>query len=171
MHNNADKCFYFAYGSNMSLQRIGARISPIQRMGVAQLLGFALKFHKVGQDGSAKGNAWCTGEESDTLWGVLYQLEHSLLDELDKIEGKGQGYDRRTVAVYQGSERVETQIYVATHIDDSLRPFDWYLHHVLSGARQNNLPVEHQNLIVQTASIEDPDRERYHREVSIYDNL
>ncbi|WP_088332858.1 gamma-glutamylcyclotransferase family protein [Lacimicrobium sp. SS2-24] len=171
MHENSDKHFYFAYGSNMSWQRFGARLSPIQRVGVAQLYGFALRFHKVGSDGSAKCNAWCTGEENDTLWGVLYQLQAGQLEILDDIEGNGQGYNRRTVAVYQSHERIETQIYVATHIDESLQPFDWYVQHVLSGARQNNLPAEHQNLIVQTPSIEDPDRARFQREIAIYDNL
>ncbi|GGD59781.1 gamma-glutamylcyclotransferase family protein [Lacimicrobium alkaliphilum] len=171
MQDDAGKCLYFAYGSNMSWQRVGARISPIQRVGVAQLYGFALKFHKVGKDGSAKCNAWCTGEERDTLWGVLYELSADQLETLDQLEGTGQGYQRRTVAVYYEQQRIETQIYVATEIDDDLQPFDWYLEHVLSGARQNNLPAEHQNLIVQTPIIEDSDRARFAREMSIYDNL
>lgn len=43
--------YYFAYGSNMLAARLTAR-----RLGIATLPAWQLRFHKVGSDGSGKGD-------------------------------------------------------------------------------------------------------------------
>ena len=50
---------YFAYGSNLSSARMAARVPSARVVARAQLPGHALRFHKVGRDGSAKCDA-CT---------------------------------------------------------------------------------------------------------------
>jgi hypothetical protein len=52
---------YFAYGSNMSVSRLVARTPSAQPLGRCALRGHQLRFHKVGGDGSAKCDAFHTG--------------------------------------------------------------------------------------------------------------
>ena len=94
--------YYFAYGSNMSYQRIAARVSQCESLGVYYLPQYQFKCHKVGLDGSAKGNAFYTGDES-RIYGVLYALSDADKTLLDTIEGVGKGYECRKVTVYDYS--------------------------------------------------------------------
>jgi gamma-glutamylcyclotransferase len=78
---------YFAYGSNMLTRRLTARSrapSAVAR-GVAAVSGFAVRFHKVGADGSGKCTLVETEEESAVAYGVLYELEDSDGDKLDRV--------------------------------------------------------------------------------------
>src|SRR5690606_35721675 len=98
---------YFAYGSNMSQARLSARIPSATKLIAAELMGFVLAFNKLGIDGSAKGNLLRTGDPIDSVWGVVYQIDATALPLLDSIEGDG--YIRRTVAVYLDDIRLEVQ--------------------------------------------------------------
>ena len=65
---------YLAYGSNMSLNRLRSRTPSARRLGVFELRRHKLKFHKVGQDGSAKCNAFFTGIDTDIVEGVGFEI-------------------------------------------------------------------------------------------------
>lgn len=65
---------YFSYGSNMSLPRLRARAPSAQFVAVARLPGQLLKFHKVGKDGTGKCDALFTGNRSDRVLGVVYDI-------------------------------------------------------------------------------------------------
>lgn len=86
----------------MSYQRIAARVSKCESLGVYYLPQYQFKCHKVGLDGSAKGNAFYTGDES-RIYGVLYALSDADKTLLDTIEGVGKGYECRKVTVYDYS--------------------------------------------------------------------
>ena len=165
------RILYFAYGSNMSSRRLYSRLPEARWLGAARLEGHALRFHKVGQrDGSGKCDACPTGGPDDRVWGVVYSLARSELDRLDHIEGRGAGYQRRNVLVLTPTgERLEAQTYIATHIDPSLKPWDWYRCHVLRGAREAALPDEYIAAIEAVAAKADPDRVRHARELAIYE--
>jgi gamma-glutamylcyclotransferase len=47
---------YFAFGSNMLLERIKKRVPSARALGIATLGGYALRFNKLSKDGSAKAN-------------------------------------------------------------------------------------------------------------------
>ena len=64
----------FAYGSNLCVERILARVRSTRVLTVARLEGHALRFHKRGRDGSAKADAWSSGDPRDVVWGVVYEL-------------------------------------------------------------------------------------------------
>ena len=49
--------YNLAYGSNMSLNRLLARLPNATRIGVSTVTGFTLTFDKQGFDGSGKCNA------------------------------------------------------------------------------------------------------------------
>ena len=161
---------YFAYGSNMSLPRLSSRISIIERLGAAQLPSHQLAFHKVGSDFSAKCDIVFTGQETDCVHGIAYNI--SLQDKtiLDKIEGLGSGYDEKSVQlVLNNGDSSNAVSYYATHIDSTLKPFHWYKQHVLHGAKENSLPSAYIESIEKISSENDPDIKRNKRELSIYD--
>ena len=161
--------FYFAYGSNMSVQRLDQRVPGVRRLGAASLAGHELRFHKSGSDGSGKCDAFYTGLDQHELHGVLFELDSSGKRTLDRFEGLGAGYDEKTVSLALGTgESVEAVTYVATRIDAALQPFHWYKAHVLIGARSAALPSTHIDRIVAEPALDDPDRERHQREMSLY---
>ncbi len=154
--------FYFAYGSNLCRPRLEARIGPSAVIGSAHLQNYRLAFHKNGQDGSAKCNAFYTGSEDDILWGAVYKITLEQKKALDVFEGVGNGYEVKiTEAVFQ-NQTIEIVLYAAqeTHIDNDLLPFDWYHAFVLHGAIAHNLPQDHIEQIRATIAQPDLDRLR-----------
>lgn len=161
---------YFAYGSNMSLKRLRARVPDAQPIGRAALPGHELRFHKRGRDGSAKCDAFYIGPGNRTLAGVLFTLPSSGLTTLDRIEGLGAGYERKQVDVeLDRGDMCRALTYYATDIDAALTPFCWYRHHVLTGANEFGLPRAHIEAIEAVNTLRDPDSERRAREYSHYD--
>jgi gamma-glutamylcyclotransferase len=162
---------YFAYGSNMATQRLRARIASARRVCIASLSGHRLAFHKVSDsDRSGKCDASHTGDPSDRVLGVVYSLAHGAFTALDRFEGRGVGYERRCLTVHSTlGEALEAEVYLATRIDPSLRPFDWYKEHVLRGAVAAALPAPYIASIDAVAAQLDPDPQRRRRELAIYD--
>ena len=164
------RILYFAYGSNMALERLRSRVPSAERICCGFLSGHRLKFHKRGRtDGSGKCDAEHTGNPSDKVHGVLYSIRNDELPLLDKVEGHGYGYERRIVKVTSGTyEVLDAETYIATDIDPRLRPFDWYKEHVLRGARAADLPADYIASIDAVIADADPDNERRMRELVIY---
>lgn len=161
---------YFAYGSNMAVERLKSRISSAQKSCIAMLPRHELKFHKVSKkDGSGKCDAAFTGNSDNKVLGVLYLIELCELKELDSFEGLGYGYERKRVTVHSiTGEAFEAETYTATNIDPARRPFDWYKEHVLQGAMRNGLPSDYIAMIKAVVADVDLDTERRARELAIY---
>lgn len=161
---------YFAYGSNMSLARLRARVPSAVSLGHHTLAAHELRFHKAGSDGSAKCDAFHSGDAGHVVHGVLFDICEREKPYLDRAEGLGFGYDEKRVIVRLTSgERVESVTYFALTIDAALRPYDWYLNHVLVGAREASLPGHYiRERIASIRSIVDPDRERDLRERALH---
>lgn len=161
---------YFAYGSNMSIRRLRARVPSAKPLGVGALEKHRLRFHKVGfRDGSAKCDASETGILDHVVYGVVYRIPDNEKPRLDGIEGLGQGYREKGVAVrLEDGSRIEAFTYCATLVDPALKPFDWYKEHVLRGARENRLPKDYIALIEATECDEDSNQHRRARELRIY---
>ena len=121
------------------------------------------------RDGSGKCDVLATGNSEDYAAGALYAIDPGHRDLLHAIEGVGAGYEVMDVKITTPSDTtVRAFTYYATNIKDDLKPFHWYKHHVVFGARENNLPPEYIDQILSVESIEDPDRARALRELSIY---
>lgn len=162
--------FYFAYGSNMSIERLKSRINSAKFVCVAQLYAHKLEFHKISKkDGSGKCDAFYTGNFNDIVFGAVYSISMNQLKDLDKFEGCGSGYKRKTVLVNLGSDEIlNVETYIATSIDSLLRPLDWYKEHVLRGAQSIALPNEYISMInAVEAKVETDDNKRI-SELSIY---
>ncbi|HAJ76685.1 MAG: gamma-glutamylcyclotransferase family protein [Gammaproteobacteria bacterium] len=161
---------YFAYGSNMSVPRLRNRIPMLEKIGVYALQGHELRFHKAGTDGSAKCDAFETGNSEDVVIGVLFEIDSQGKEILDRIEGLGMGYAEKSVNLIHASGSVsKAQTYFATHIDNARKPYKWYVEHVLKGAREAPLPADYVARIVSVVSINDPDLDREVRQRAIYD--
>ena len=160
---------YFAYGSNMSLARLRARVPSAEKIGSFMLREHSLRFHKCGQDGSGKCDAFATRNREDVLIGVLFTIDAGEKAHLDRIEGLGRGYEHKWVSVRNDAGlEYEAATYYATSVDVTLKPFSWYKQHVLVGARESLLPAEYIRAIERVQHLEDPDRSRDRQERALH---
>jgi len=161
---------YFSYGSNMSVKRLLDRVSSAKKVDVGILEKHELKFHKISKkDGSAKCDAYETGNPEHKLYGVVFHISEQEKPELDRKEGLGYGYKQKDVKILlNDGTTIEAFTYYATNINPELKPFDWYKEHVLRGARENKLPLEYIRRIEIIEHIEDSDTKRRNDELSIY---
>jgi len=160
---------YFAYGSNMSLARINARVDSAIKLGNFILPHHELRFHKSGRDGSAKCDAFYTGEKHHRVAGVLFRISLHDKQVLDGYEGLGAGYEDKEVTVLSSlGEQHRAILYYATDIDPTLSPYDWYKEHVLTGAHDAGLPTEYIERIAGISALPDPDRLRAEKQRAIY---
>lgn len=160
---------YFAYGSNMSLKRLQHRVPSAKRLGLVRLPNHQLCFHKNGTDGSGKCDAYETQEQSNTVWGALFEIDANEKAQLDEIEGVGSGYEIKEVTLFDSNNNQhKAYMYYATDIVSGLKPYPWYLHHVLTGAKEIGVPAEYLNVLSTTVVTEDTNQQRTERESSIY---
>ncbi len=160
---------YFAYGSNMSTPRLRNRVPSARAVAVARLKQHRLKFHKQGKDSSGKCDAECTNYAQDVVYGVVFEIAASQKPKLDEKEGLQNGYEEKNVLVYIGyGEELKAVIYYATHIEPTLKPYEWYKEHVLRGAREHGLPADYVTTIETVTATPDPDKSRHDSELSIY---
>lgn len=157
----------FAYGSNMSSCRLRARTPSAMPVGIGQLAGHRLMWHKIGRDGSAKCDIHETGRAGDIVWGVLFEIASAERPLLDQAEGLGNGYEHKGVQVLTPGGSVAAGAYFATHIDAALRPFDWYWALVLAGAREHRLPGHYLSGLETVLTMPDPDAGRRERNLAL----
>lgn len=158
---------YFAYGSNMLKKRISTRIPVKSRLGIGKLDGYKLAFHKASKDGSGKCDI--VKSQDGVVYGVLYEIDTIDKSVLDRIEGLHLGYNEMlvTIATETGESKKATT-YFATKIDNTLKPYSWYLKHVLEGAIEANLPSVYISELKKIDTIKDPDSVREKEQLSIY---
>ncbi len=130
--------FYFAYGSNMSTDRLRARVERAEPVGRGRWPDMELSFNKVGVDGSGKANLMA--RRNACAWGVLFDLHPNDWQILDRFEP---GYTRTTCAIHLDSNaQVEAQVYLAVPPLKPMPPQDWYRDHLLLGAQEHALPAD-----------------------------
>lgn len=127
---------YFAYGSNMDMNRLSERgISPITRhKGI--LKGWKLKFNK-----KASAGDWSFANieksEEDSVEGLVFSIKESDLKLLDKFEGAPRHYRREILIVETHTETVKCVAYIAQpeHIVEGLLPTKDYMEFLLNGSK------------------------------------
>jgi gamma-glutamylcyclotransferase len=100
-----------------------------------------LRFHKwSASDNSGKADVVESAAEA-IVHGIVISLWTPQIFTLDEYEGVGYGYWRRKVEVETSRGKMEAWMYYATgRTYDDLRPYDWYLRHILEGAKLFGLP-------------------------------
>jgi len=160
---------YFAYGSNMSLLRLRKRVPSAEKVGVFTLKAHQLRFHKSSKDGSGKCDAFETNNIEDVIIGALFEINEGERKALDRAEGLGYGYNEKIVKVQNVSGEVfEALTYYATLTDSSLKPYSWYLNHVVIGAKETKVPTQYLAVIESIECIEDPDKKRDTEQRAMY---
>jgi gamma-glutamylcyclotransferase len=159
---------YFAYGSNLLPQRLQRRTPSARVVASALLPGHRLHFHKRGEDGSGKCNAYRTDDPQDQVFGIVYTLSQAERAELDRVEGPG--YIAMPVEVLSAGQAISAFAYIAraeTVVPDLL-PFDWYRDLVLAGARRHEFDDHYIRRWIESLPVQadpDPTRSIYAREI------
>ncbi len=165
---------YFAYGSNMLSERLRRRCPSAKAIGFAVASGYILKFSKESDDNSGKATLVVSTDPKRQVFGEMFVIENGDLCKLDEAEGKGKDYNRCdkfsvTVAPDWKQAQVTTYIASACAIDDSLKPYDWYLALAIAGALQHKLPETWIAKLREFHYIADPKPNRKTRKIAIGD--
>ena len=155
------------------------RVPSAKKVCVATLSGYSLRFHKYSKkDGSAKCDAFETGIDTDEVIGVVFEIDEGDIESLDGCEGYPKHYGKKNVAVIdENGNSITAVTYIAMPeyilkpgcIHDGLKPYCWYLEHVIRGAKKFNLPDWYVQKIEKVESVADTNESRRNRELSIYE--
>ncbi len=142
--------WYFAYGSNMNAAQFRSRAGQVLAEQKARLENYELVFNKKSRGGSATSNI--RPAPGKTVYGVLYQIRDAAFRNLDRFEGVPQHYRRIEVTVTDGAgKKIPAQVYIATKVENGLRPAPHYLQSILDGAAEHGLPAEYISAIKTAA--------------------
>ena len=151
------KIYYFAYGSNMHPARLRQRVPSSRSCGMAHVDGYRLLFQKQGNDGSGKCNLIVTGDHSDRIFGVYYEMHTAEKPELDRIEGPPYRIVELDLRTSQGALQAFGYIAPPEAMQADLMPYDWYKNFVVSGAQLHKLPADYVSALQGVPAVPDPD--------------
>lgn len=156
------KLHYFAYGSNLHPLRLQERVPSATVLGVVKAERRRLTFSKKSKDGSGKCSFFDSGDSSNVVYGVLYEINSSEKGALDKAEGKNNGYIEQLVSFDLDGTHYAPFTYVAdsAYIDGALKPYEWYKSFVIEGARCHSFPEEYISALEEIPAVPDPDANR-----------
>ena len=160
--DNSTDLLYFAYGSNLCLPRLRARVPEVRALGPAALRGHELRWHKKGTDGSGKCSIVYVGGDA-IVHGALFAIPATGVSALDRAEGSGYKDIGVSVESTEGDVTAKTYVAVESVIDDARQPYSWYKALVLSGAESQGLPPAYVDALRLVEAVDDPDAEREQR--------
>ncbi|MDA3616340.1 gamma-glutamylcyclotransferase family protein [Polluticaenibacter yanchengensis] len=126
---------YFAYGSNMNMNRMRERNINYSSQKSAKLENFKLVFNKKAKDGDYS-YANLEVSEGNFVEGIIYEFPDNEITNLDKAEGYPIHYDKIKVTVIdENKDQIEALTYIAQSdkIVTGLLPTSDYLSHLLAG--------------------------------------
>jgi gamma-glutamylcyclotransferase (GGCT)/AIG2-like uncharacterized protein YtfP len=133
------RVIYFAYGSNMSKERLINRISPYYRAYPAILNGYKFKYNKQSIDGSSKANIEKCNESN--VHGICYEIDHEKFEQLKSIE---KGYTSLYVQISEYNQARETAALTFISLDlSSAKPTESYRDIILEGAKEWEIDREY----------------------------
>lgn len=140
-----NRLWYFGYGSNMHrgtfVER--RRMQPGSARP-ARLTGYRLCFDIPVGPGE-RGVANILVDPASEVWGVAYHISTEEFDRLDRTEGVPFGLYRRVAIelITPEHERIAAFTYQSTVSAPGRKPSARYMGLLLTGARENSLPVEY----------------------------
>ncbi|AEO93772.1 gamma-glutamyl cyclotransferase [Bacillus phage G] len=129
---------YFAYGSNLLLAQMRDRCKTSKPISPAVLKGYKLTF-KANKRGL--GVADIIEDDSSEVFGAVYEVTEEDLKNLDKYEGHPNIYHREEVTVIVSGEEKLATTYVMDSEFKCKEPEEDYLHKMLNGYHNWNLPI------------------------------
>jgi len=130
-----DEINYFAYGSNMDVQRMKSREIVFSKRYHAILPGYRLEFNKITLFNQKEGYANIVVDKNEYVEGVLYNIDDVDLEKLDCFEGYPDHYNRITIKVrLDNQSEVEAITYIAQpdKTRRGLKPSKKYLNYLLA---------------------------------------
>lgn len=135
--NATDRVWYFAYGSNMNLQRMMDRSAYFTQRKRGILHGHRLVFNKISGTYPGHGVANVVAEWGYDVVGVLYEVDRPGIEALDGFEGVRGGHYIRTEMMVQLNDgtAVNAYVYVAhpDRVEEGLTPHEDYFYHLKQG--------------------------------------
>jgi len=155
MKMDATKKLYFAYGSNM---HEGKRKEVMERAGsgsfdffaVGELRGWRFAINKRAEH--QPGMAWANivKDENSVVHGVLFEIDDSIEERLDRVEGVGRNVrfaylKEEETHVLCGDKLFKPLIYIAHSeaIEEGLYTTKGYLESIIKGAKEFKLPTNY----------------------------
>lgn len=142
---------YFAYGSNMSRERLAKHLKANPNaFGFGQrvcALGWDLRFNKPKRDSSAAANI--EKRQNSIVFGVLYSLSNKQWKALKNSEGKG--YKEIPFEVLNGSAVVSCLTLQAVRTKRGIKPSAEYLNTIVQGAREHGVSEDYVARVVAKA--------------------
>ena len=137
---------YFAFGSNMSSQRMIDRNIKFTERKLSYLEGYQLVFNKQSYYEN-QGYANIIPKNNQIVYGILYYCEPGSLDTLDSFEGTPTHYQRHQIEITTGQSKVIATVYIAcdNQCNNSLKPNKQYLNYLLGG--EDLLPNSYFNML------------------------
>ncbi|UYG02397.1 gamma-glutamylcyclotransferase [Halomonas sp. LR3S48] len=147
--------YYFAYGSNMNVARVEARIGATRRSLSGVLLDHALRFDKASRvAGIAHANVVPVAGEK--VEGALFELlEPGQIERMDPFEGYPSEYERHRLPIVTREGPIEAWVYIAAPgtTAKALKPAREYLDHLLAG--EPFLSVEYHRRLAEVEAVHD----------------
>lgn len=153
------KILYFAYGSNMLSQRLIDRCPSAKAIGAAVVDCHYLDFGLAGRDGSGKAVIIKTQNQDDKVFGVVFELTHAELSDLDEFEVKYERNDDFEVMMAGQLHKTSTYYVPKAHLEIGLVPMDWYRDICVAGAKQHGLDADYIAGLEALSVHQDPDNE------------
>ncbi|MBO9647584.1 MAG: gamma-glutamylcyclotransferase [Variovorax sp.] len=143
---------YFAYGSNMSHDQIGARCPSRKFICVAELPGYRLAFTRYSPKRQC-GVADIVPAPGESVWGALFEMSTEDLDALDRHEGahlSPPAYVRAQVKVSTPDggclDAITYEVFDKSSVEHV--PSTAYLGLMVEGARKWQLPDAYQQALI-----------------------
>jgi len=123
--------WYFAYGSNLDIDRLRERIGEWQDDRRATLKDYRLTF-------DSRGKADILEQRGGRVWGAVYKVTEAQLKVLDRFECVHGGIYKRVSVNVECDGKTEPAIaYVKIERTSFHPPDDDYLNHILRGLKQH----------------------------------
>ena len=126
---------YFAYGSNLSRDRMHERNCDFTSAKSATLKGWKLVFNKRSFKVPTAGFGNIKEDKESEVEGILYELPDNAIHTLDKYEGYPKHYNRIKVNIICKDKELEADAYIAVKewISEGVKPTKEYLDFFLQG--------------------------------------
>jgi len=128
--------YYFAYGSNLDVERLKERRFEFSERIPAKLNGYKLTFDKISSRNPNERFANIQVDKNSIVEGAVYIAKEEFISILDKYEGYPDNYIREEVEVIlkNAKEKVKALVYIAIPEKVSKgKPSKDYLKHILAG--------------------------------------
>lgn len=132
------KNLYVAYGSNLNLEQMSLRCPTAKIVGTSELDGYEMLFRGNNRCGVATVEPLENGKVPVLIW----DIQQSDLEALDRYEGYPFFYDRKNIDVKHGQEIVSAMIYIMNEGINLSTPSEAYYTIIYKGYKSAGFDID-----------------------------